>query len=144
MDKKTVKRGLMPYLFVALLMLGMFYAFNMTNIKVYDLSYDEFIEHLDGGKIKELEIVPKTSGHTYDVSGKLDNYKDGESFKSVIPLSEEVMKKIVEASDNQEFKLITKPDPASSSFLVILVNVVPFIIIIGVGMWFLNKQVAGN
>ena len=144
MDKKTVKRGLMPYLFVALLMLGMFYAFNMTSIKVYDLSYDEFIEHLDGGKIKELEIVPKTSGHTYDVSGKLDNYKDGESFKSVIPLSEEVMKKIVEASDNQEFKLITKPDPASSSFLVILVNVVPFIIIIGVGMWFLNKQVAGN
>ena len=144
MDKKTVKRGLMPYLFVALLMLGMFYAFNMTNIKVYDLSYDEFIEHLDGGKIKELEIVPKTSGHTYDVSGKLDNYKEGESFKSVIPLSDEVMKKIVDASDNQEFKLITKPDPASSSFLVILVNVVPFIIIIGVGMWFLNKQVAGN
>ena len=144
MDKKTVKRGLMPYLFVALLMLGMFYAFNMTNIKVYDLSYDEFIEHLDGGKIKELEIVPKTSGHTYDVSGKLDNYKEGESFKSVIPLSDEVMKKIVEASDNQEFKLITKPDPASSSFLVILVNVVPFIILIGVGMWFLNKQVAGN
>ena len=144
MDKKTVKRGLMPYLFVALLMLGMFYAFNMTSIKVYDLSYDEFIEHLDGGKIKELEIVPKTSGHTYDVSGKLDNYKDGETFKSVIPLSDEVMKKIVEASDNQEFKLITKPDPASSSFLVILVNVVPFIIIIGVGMWFLNKQVAGN
>ncbi|MBQ3510875.1 MAG: ATP-dependent zinc metalloprotease FtsH [Bacilli bacterium] len=134
----------MPYLFVALLMLGMFYAFNMTSIKVYDLSYDEFIEHLDGGKIKELEIVPKTSGHTYDVSGKLDNYKDGETFKSVIPLSDEVMKKIVEASDNQEFKLITKPDPASSSFLVILVNVVPFIIIIGVGMWFLNKQVAGN
>ena len=144
MDKKTVKRGLMPYLFVALLMLGMFYAFNMTNVKVYDLSYDEFIEHLDGGKIKELEIVPKTSGHTYDISGKLDNYKEGESFKSVIPLSDEVMKKIVEASDNQEFKLITKPDPASSSFLVILVNVVPFIIIIGVGMWFLNKQVAGN
>ena len=144
MDKKTVKRGLMPYLFVALLMLGMFYAFNMTNVKVYDLSYDEFIEHLDGGKIKELEIVPKTSGHTYDVSGKLDNYKEGESFKSVIPLSDEVMKKIVDASDNQEFKLITKPDPASSSFLVILVNVVPFIIIIGVGMWFLNKQVAGN
>ena len=56
MDKKTVKRGLMPYLFVALLMLGMFYAFNMTSIKVYDLSYDEFIEHLDGGKIN-IEMI---------------------------------------------------------------------------------------
>ena len=144
MDKKTVKRGLLPYLFIALIMLGMFYAISFTNIKVHDLSYDQFIENLDGGKIKELEIVPHTSGHTYDVSGTLDNYKDGESFKTVLPLSDEVMKKIVEASDNQDFKLTTEPDPASSSLLVILVNVLPFVILIAVAMWFLNKQVAGN
>ena len=144
MDKKTVKRGLLPYLFIALIMLGMFYAIGFTNIKVHDLSYDQFIENLDGGKIKELEIVPRTSGHTYDVSGTLDNYKDGESFKTVLPLSDEVMKKIVEASDNQDFKLTTEPDPASSSLLVILVNVLPFVILIAVAMWFLNKQVAGN
>ena len=144
MDKKTVKRGLLPYLFIALIMLGMFYAMSFTNIKVHDLSYDQFIENLDGGKIKELEIVPRTSGHTYDVSGTLDNYKDGESFKTVLPLSDEVMKKIVEASDNQDFKLTTEPDPASSSLLVILVNVLPFVILIAVAMWFLNKQVAGN
>ncbi|MBQ2910178.1 MAG: ATP-dependent zinc metalloprotease FtsH [Bacilli bacterium] len=125
-------------------MLGMFYAIGFTNIKVHDLSYDQFIENLDGGKIKELEIVPRTSGHTYDVSGTLDNYKDGESFKTVLPLSDEVMKKIVEASDNQDFKLTTEPDPASSSLLVILVNVLPFVILIAVAMWFLNKQVAGN
>ena len=54
------------------------------------------------------------------------------------------MKKIVEASDNQDFKLTTQPDPASSSLLVILVNVLPFVILIGVAMWFLNRQVAGN
>ena len=144
MDKKTVKRGLLPYLFIALIMLGMFYAISFTNIKVHDLSYDQFIENLDGGKIKELEIVPRTSGHTYDVSGTLDNYKEGESFKTVLPLSDEVMKKIVEASDNQDFKLTTEPDPASSSLLVILVNVLPFVILIAVAMWFLNKQVAGN
>ena len=144
MAKKTVKRGLLPYLFIALIMLGMFYAISFTNIKVHDLSYDQFIENLDGGKIKELEIVPRTSGHTYDVSGTLDNYKEGESFKTVLPLSDEVMKKIVEASDNQDFKLTTEPDPASSSLLVILVNVLPFVILIAVAMWFLNKQVAGN
>ena len=144
MDKKTVKRGLLPYLFVGLIMLGMFYVMNFSSIKVYELTYDEFIENLDSGKIKELEIVPKASGYTYDVTGTLDEYKDGESFKSVLPLSDEVMKKIVEASDNQDFTLTTQPDPASSSFLAILVNVVPFVVIIAVGMWFLNKQMAGN
>ena len=144
MDKKTVKRGLMPYLFIALIMLGMFYVMNFSGVKVHELSYDEFVENLDGGKIEELEIVPRASGYTYDVTGTLDNYKEGETFKSVLPLSDEVMKKIVEASDNQDFKLTTEPDPASSSLLVILVNVVPFVILIGVAMWFLNRQVAGN
>ena len=144
MDKKTVKRGLLPYAFVILFMFGMLYVFNISNIKVTELSYDKFIENLDGGKIVELEIVPRTSGHTYDVSGKLEGYKENESFSAVLPLSDEVMKKIVEASDNQEFKLTTKPDPASSSFLMILVNVLPFVILIAGGMWFLSKQVASN
>ena len=31
MDKKTVKRGLLPYLFIALIMLGMFYFFGIAN-----------------------------------------------------------------------------------------------------------------
>ena len=118
MNKKTVKRGILPYLFIALFMFGMFYVFNMSNVKVHELSYDEFIENLDNGKIKELEIVPRTSGYTYDVSGTLDNYKDNEYFKTILPLSEEVMKKIVQASDNQDFKLTTEPDPSSSSLLV--------------------------
>ena len=144
MDKKTVKRGLLPYLFIGLLMIGMYLMFNISNFKVTELSYDEFIENLDGGKIEVLEIVPRTSGYTYDVSGKLEGYKDNESFTAVLPLSDEVMKKIVEASDNQEFKLVTKPDPASSSFLMIIVNVLPFVILIAGGMWFLSRQVASN
>ena len=144
MDKKTVKRGLLPYLFIILIMGGMIFFMNFSGLKVHELSYDQFVENLDGGKIEELEIVPRASGHTYDVVGTLEGYKDGESFKSVLPLSEEVMKKIVEASDNQDFKLVTQPDPASSSLLMILVNVLPFVVLIAVAMWFLNRQVAGN
>ena len=144
MDKKTVKRGLLPYLFIILIMGGMIFFMNFSGLKVHELSYDQFVENLDGGKIEELEIVPRASGHTYDVVGTLEGYKDGETFKSVLPLSEEVMKKTVEASDNQDFKLTTQPDPASSSLLVILVNVLPFVILIAVAMWFLDKQVAGN
>ena len=50
MDKKVVKRGLLPYLFIALFMLGMFYLFNVMNKEVNVLTYDEFVEKLDGGK----------------------------------------------------------------------------------------------
>ena len=71
MDKKTVKRGLLPYLFIILIMGGMIFFMNFSGIKVHELSYDQFVENLDGGKIEELEIIPKASGHTYDVVGTL-------------------------------------------------------------------------
>lgn len=57
MDKKTVKRGLLPYLFIALVMLGMFYFLNVTNRNVNILSYDEFMTSLNSGKVSEVEVT---------------------------------------------------------------------------------------
>ena len=144
MDKKVVKRGLLPYLFIALFMLAMFYMFNVMNKEVNVLTYDEFVENLDGGKLKELEIVARTSGYTYEATGILKDYEDGETFFARLPLSEEVMKKIVEASDQQDFKLTTEPDPESSSLLMILVNVLPIVLLVVAAFWLFNKQLAGN
>ena len=143
-DKKTLKRGLLPYLFLFIIMLGAFYVLKIGNKVVNDLSYDEFVDKLDSGEITELQVVARGSGYTYEVSGTLSNYKDNESFSSTLPLSEEVMKKIVAASDEQEFKLTVKPDPDSSSLLLILVNVLPIVLLVGGAFWFFNKQLAGN
>ncbi len=144
MDKKTVKRGLLPYLFIALFMLTMFYAFNIYNRDINNFSYDEFIEKLNSGKIKELNLVAKTSGYTYEVTGTLKDYKEGETFYAVLPLSDEVVKRIVDASDQQDFKLVTKPDPSASTFWVILWNVVPLVVLVIGAFWLFNKQLAGN
>lgn len=143
-DKKTVKRGLLPYLFLFIAMLGIFYFFNIANKKVNVISYDEFVEKLDSGDIKELNLVARASGYTYEARGKLDGYKDNETFFARLPLSDEVMKKIVEASDNQEFKLEVEPDPDSSTLLLVVVNVLPLVLLVGVAFWFLNRQLAGN
>ena len=42
-DKKTIKRGLLPYLFLALIMLGVFYVVNVMNNDVNVLTYNEFM-----------------------------------------------------------------------------------------------------
>ena len=112
--------------------------------KVNDLTYDKFIEKLNKEEITELTIVTRGSGYVYDVSGKLEGYKKNESFESTLPLSDEVMKKIVKASDNQDFKLTVVPDPDSSSLLYILVNILPIVLLVGVAFWFFNKQMASN
>ena len=143
-DNKIVKRGLLPYLFLLISVLAIFYAVSIANREVNVLTYNEFISELDEGKIKELELVARSNAYTYEVTGKLKDYKDNETFFVRLPLSDEIVKKITEASDNQDFKFTTVPDPDSSSLLLIVVNVLPFVVIIGLAFFFLNKQMAGN
>jgi cell division protease FtsH len=143
-DKKTLKKGLLPYLFLAIIMLGVFYVLNVLNSNVHEYTYDEFIEKLDKGKITELKLIARSSGRVYEVSGTLSDYEENESFEATLPLSEEVMKKIVAASDSKRFKLTVEPDPDSSSLLLIVVNVLPIVLLVGGAFWFFNKQMAGN
>ena len=144
MDKKRVKKGLVPYLFMILVILGVFYIFGIMNKDVNNLTYNEFMDELNNGTVKTMYITPRSNAKTYEVTGTLKDYKENESFFSRIPMSEEVMKKIVEASEVQKFELEAKNDPDSSSLVLILVNVLPIAILIGFAFFFLNKQMAGN
>ena len=143
-DKKIIKKGLLPYLFIFLIMLGVFLYFKYTNNEVHTFTYDEFVDKLDGDKIKELELTARGSGYIYEVTGTLDSYKKDEYFEATLPLSDEVMKKIVSASDEQDFKLTVYADPESSQWLIILVNFVPIAALVIFAFWFFNKQMAGN
>ena len=143
-EKKNIKKGILPYLIIGIIMLGVFYYFNIINGTNHEFTYDEFMEKLDNGKIKELEVTTKGNGQVYEVVGTLENYKKDEKFEVVLPLSEQVMKKIVEASDTQNFKMTVYPDPEASEWLAILVNFLPIVILIVFAFWFFNRQMAGN
>ena len=144
MDKRTVKRGLLPYLFIGIIMLGMFYFFNVANQDVTVLTYNEFIEELNNGQITEVEVVTRVSGYTYEATGKLKGYEENEYFMAKLPLSDEVMKKIITASEKYNFKLVAEDDPDSSSFLIIVLEILPFVILIAGAFFIINRQVAGN
>ena len=146
MDKKVVKRGLLPYVFILLFMLGTFYFVTSLNNNVANLSYDEFISKLEKNQVKEMQVVAKTGGYTYEVSGLLKSKKKGEekSFYAVLPLSEQVMKKIVDASDENHISLVAKPDPSASSLWVILLNFLPMVLIVGGAFWIFKQQMSGN
>ena len=144
MDKRTVKRGLLPYLFIGIIMLGMFYFFNVANQDVTVLTYNEFIEEMNNGKITEVEVVTRVTGYTYEATGKLKGYEENEYFMAKLPLSEEVMKKIIAASEKYNFKLVAEDDPDSSSFLIIVLEILPFVILIAGAFFIINRQVAGN
>lgn len=143
-DKKTIKKGLLPYLFILLIILGIFYLFNFLNHKTNILTYNEFMENLSNGKVKEVMLVPRDRAQTYEVTGKLSDYAENESFYAVLPKSENVVKKITDITEKQKIELVTKADPESSTWLVILADVLPLALLVFLAFFFLNKQMAGN
>lgn len=143
-NNKSVKKGLVPYLFMILIMLGVFYVFNFMNTDIKKLTYNEFMSELSDGNIKDVTITARSSAKTYEVEGSLKDVKKDQTFFARLPMSEEVMKKIVDASETQNFKMEAKADPESSSLLIILVNILPFVVVIGFAFFFFNRQMAGN
>ena len=143
-NNKNVKKGLVPYLFMILIMLGVFYVFNFMNTDIKKLTYNEFMSELSDGNIKDVTITARSSAKTYEVEGSLKDVKKDQTFFARLPMSEEVMTKIVDASETQNFKMEAKADPESSSLLIILVNILPFVVVIGFAFFFFNRQMAGN
>ena len=144
MNKKEIKKGIVPYVVLIVIMLGVIYFFNILNIKVNDLTYDKFVSSLNNNEVKEIKVIPSIDGGVYNITGKLKDYKENESFKVVVPYSEEVIKQIITANEKYDFKFENQSDPNNSIWLIAVLNFLP-IILIGVFFFvFLSKQVGGN
>ncbi len=144
MQNKKVKQGLLPYVFLLLIMLGVFYFVTIANQKINNLTYSEFMKALDSSEVTELEVKPRERASIYEVSGKLKNYGKNETFYVRLPLSEQVMKKLVTASDKYNFEFTAVADPESNSIVIFIANYLPMILIFVVGFWFINKQMGGK
>ena len=140
MNKKEIKKGIISYFVLFGLMLVIFYLFTLSNNKVNKFSYDQFINHMNNNEIQEIVITPRNSQGVYEIRGSLKTYSNNESFYLKLPLSNEVISKILAGEETYDFKSTTSSDPASSTLLQFLINVVPMLIILGVGFYLVTKQ----
>ena len=146
MNKKNVKRGLMPYVFLVVGLIVIYVIFTSMNQKVNKLTYDQFIKELKAGTIETLEITPRERAVVYELEGTLKSYKDGEYFILNVPFSDNVIAEIIATNEKGElgFELVANQDPESSALLYIVVQIIPFALLIGVAIWFFSKQVSTN
>ena len=142
MNKKDVKRGMLPYLLLIVIALGIYYMLSIGSMKVNDLTYDIFLSEIKNGNVEEVVITPNANEGTYNITGKLKNYSENESFYVKAPLTDTIISQIVSIDDKLNYKLETEADPGSSPLLFILVNVLPIVLIIGAGFWFFSKQMS--
>lgn len=143
MNKKEVKRSIFSYVFVIAILICLYYVFVSFRSVNNKLTYDEFINNLNNGTIEKLEMTPSSSGQVYNLVGKLKGYKENEVFSLKAPLSEKVVSDILNASEEGNFEIVVNKDPEANSFLLILLNFLPYALIIGIALYFLNKQVGG-
>lgn len=140
MNKKTIKRGLFPYIFIFIFIICVMYFFGILNQKVNVLTYDKFMNLAEKGKVEEIVITPRSRASVYEITGILEDYNQDESFFVRVPMSDEVMTKILKAEENFGFKVNTENDPESSTLLLFLVNVLPMVLLIGVAFFFITRQ----
>ncbi len=140
MNKKNIKRGMLPYFVLIIIMIGVIYLLSIGSMKVNDLTYDVFLREVSRGNVEEVVITPHSNEGTYSITGRLKSYGENESFSTTAPLTDAIISQIISIDSNLNYKLDTDSDPGSSMFLYILVNVLPLVLLVGVGYWFLSKQ----
>lgn len=139
MKKNTVIKTFMPYLLLFIVILCTMYLFNTLNRKTNTLNYNEFTTYLEEGQIEELTITPRSGSGVYSLTGRLVDYDSNETFELIVPLSDSVIENILNISEQQSLNVVTKGDPSNSSWLVILINIVPTLVIIGLSLYLINK-----
>ena len=140
MNKKVVKKSIFSYVLLALVIFGVIYFFTVLNKKVDELSYSELIKSMDKKQITELKITPNNSAGVYELTGKMKNYDDNESFKASAPLADETIKELYEGRNNYGFEVKASADPSSSIFLSFILNVLPLFLLVGIGFYFITRQ----
>ena len=140
MNRKNVKKSVISWVALIIIFLGVIYLFNIFNRTVNKLSYSELMKAMDKSKITELNITPNSSAGIYELTGKMKKYKENETFKASAPLADETIKEIYEGRKEYDFDVSTSSDPSSSIFLSLLINVLPIVLLVGVGFYFITRQ----
>ncbi len=144
MNKRTTRKNLLSYVLLIFVLVGVAYFFNMMNKKVNVLTYDKFLESASAEAILEIKIVPRASAGVYEITGKMKEYAENETFFLRVPLAETVMEDVVGLAKEYHFVMKTSADPDSSFLLLFVVNILPMLILIGGAFFFLTRTMGSN
>ena len=140
MRKKSIRKNAFSYIFLGIVILGVIYFVNVLNKKVNKLSYTEFKEAMVSEKVESVTITPSSNAGVYELTGKLDGYKKNETYYVKAPLTDSTIKQIYNLSEKYDFEIKTDKDPGSGFFILFVVNVLPILLIVGLGLFFLSRQ----
>jgi len=136
-------KNIMPYVILAVIITIVLVFVHMSKYQVNELSTGELFNHINDSEVTQMTITPKSSESVYVIEGKLKDYGEFETFIArVIP--EEIITITDYARENELDLYENAKDPGSVSLVYILLNIVPFVFIILLAIFLLNKLTSSN
>ena len=128
-------KNLVLWLVIAVVLLAVFQSFTPSGSSTQSMSYTEFVRQVDSGNVASVKI---SAGNPPDITGKL---RDGSSLRTVAPYFDDQMVSRLLKHDVQ----VTQQAAEGGSLLWrILLNVVPYLIFIGMLIWFMRQMQSGG
>ena len=145
MNIKKSKKGMnyMPYILLAIVVLGSYIYLSTLGQQVKELSYTELTTELNTGNVEKIEITPRSASGVYIVTGKLKNADKNQTFKVTVPYTDTVISSLYELAESQGLKIATNTNPENSAWITVLVNVVP-IVIFGILLYMMLSKLGNN
>ena len=127
--KKTKNNmNLMPYMLLAGVVICSYFFFNTLGNKVNELTYTELMTEISQGRVEEIAVTPRSASDVYIISGKLKDYESHETFSVTVPLTDTVISELYDKAEEQSLNVETNTNPDNSTWINILVNVLPIAI----------------
>ncbi len=124
-------RNIAFWVVLLLLVLALFQMFNSgSTVSTQTLPYSDFIARVDAGDVKAVEL----DGEKVRITAK-----DGSHYVTIRPAGEQVTDKLLEKG------VIIQAQPQEQSSLVsVLLSYLPFLLLIGVWIYFMNRMQGGG
>lgn len=143
-NPNNMVKSMAMYAILIIIIAGALFYYSASKNVVHEFTYDEFMTNMVEGKLESITITPKASSSVYTIEGSLKGYKKTEKFTVDALYSEVTVEKISSYRDTMEFDMEIAKDPGNSTFLAVLVNVVPTALLVIATLYLFTRIASGN
>lgn len=133
-------RNTIFYLLIFLVIIGVVSFFNGNNEPTKNLTYDEFMSHLEAGDVENITIQPERG--VFEIRGQLSGAENGESFLTYVWNSEQLLQEIDQIAGPSKVEVL--PAKETSGWVTFFTSIIPFVIIFILFFFLLNQAQGGG
>ena len=142
-NNQNTMKNLFPYLILVVFIFVVLSVLNIGRTKVNNFTTGELLNEISNKSVTEITITPSGEENVYYVEGKLSSYGENEKFKATVVEAE--LNNVIKYAETNNLKVYeTNPDPGSISWVYILINVVPLVVLVGATYFIFIKMANTN